>query len=406
MAAEVAYPPAAAVTNRKGAMVDAAISLPAKPRADFASAGARANARKLFLAGFLVLFLELASIRWFATTVIFLQFFTNIILISSFLGMSCGCMAARRRFDWLGAFPFLVLGAVLAALVLLAVYQKWSGLAVDVGNQASPQQVFFGTEYRSRDVARFVIPIEAVAAVFFILIALTFVGLGQVLGRAFDACSDRVAGYAFNIGGSLVGIVGFSALSFAQAPPWIWFLVGCAGVAWLLYEAGGLTGGRLLALTGVVAAIAFHGAYAKQSPGDQIFWSPYYAVDFRPDDLVISVNNIGHQQIAPFNKGGSSYSLIHLLNRAAGGPPLKDVLIIGAGSGNDVDHALRYGARHVDAVEIDPVIQRIGATENPDKPYDDPRVERRLDDGRHFLRTTDRKYDLVVYALVELAHSA
>ncbi len=80
---------------------------------------------------------------------------------------------------------------------------------------------------------------------------------------------------------------------------------------------------------------------------------------------------------------------------------MQDVLIIGAGSGNDVDHALRYGARHIDAVEIDPVIQRIGVTENPDKPYDDPRVERRLDDGRHFLRTTDRKYDLVVYALVD-----
>ncbi|HZZ63359.1 MAG TPA: hypothetical protein VFE63_19705 [Roseiarcus sp.] len=381
-------------------MVDAAISLPAKPLADLASAGARANARKLFLAGFLVLFLELASIRWFATTVIFLQFFTNIILISSFLGMSCGCMAARRRFDWLGASPFLTLGAVLAALVLLAIYEKWSGLAVDVGHQASPQEVFFGTEYRNRDLAKFVVPIEAIAGVFFVLIALMFVGLRQALGRAFDACTDRVAGYAFNIGGSLAGIAGFSALSFAQAPPWIWFLLCCAGVAYLLYEAGGPTGARLLALTGVVAAVAFHGAYG-QRPGDRVFWSPYYAVDFRPDDLVISVNNIGHQQMTPFDKGGSSYSLIHLLNRAAGGPPPEDVLIIGAGSGNDVDHALRYGARHVDAVEIDPVIQRIGVTENPDRPYDDPRVERRLDDGRHFLRTTDRKYDLVVYALVD-----
>ena len=93
--------------------------------------------------------------------------------------------------------------------------------------------------------------------------------------------------------------------------------------------------------------------------------------------------------------------MIHLLNRAAGGPPFEDVLIIGAGSGNDIDHALRYGARHIDAVEIDPVIQSIGMTENPDKPYADPRVTPHLDDGRHFLRTTERKYDLVVYALVD-----
>jgi hypothetical protein len=55
----------------------------------------------------------------------------------------------------------------------------------------------------------------------------------------------------------------------------------------------------------------------------------------------------------------------------------------------------------VDAVEIDPVIQSIGAANNPDRPYSDPRVVRHLDDGRHFLRTTDRQYDLVVYALVD-----
>ena len=53
----------------------------------------------LFLTGFLVLFLELASIRWFAANVIFLQFFTNVVLLACFLGMSCGCMAARQRRD-------------------------------------------------------------------------------------------------------------------------------------------------------------------------------------------------------------------------------------------------------------------------------------------------------------------
>jgi spermidine synthase len=31
----------------------------------------------------------------------------------------------------------------------------------------------------------------------------------------------------------------------------------------------------------------------------------------------------------------------------------------------------------------------------------DPRVSRHLDDGRHYLRTTEHKYDLVEYALVD-----
>src|SRR5206468_336230 len=85
----------------------------------------------------------------------------------------------------------------------------------------------------------------------------------------------------------------------------------------------------------------------------------------------------------------------------SGGAPFHDVLIIGAGSGNDIAHALRFGANQIDAVEIDPVIQDIGRHYHPDHPYQDPRVIPHLDDGRHFLRTTDRKYDLVIYALVD-----
>ena len=71
-----------------------------------------------------------------------------------------------------------------------------------------------------------------------------------------------------------------------------------------------------------------------------------------------------------------AYALPHLLNRDAGGRPFGQVLIIGAGSGNDVSRALAWGAHRVDAVEIDPVIQRIGKRDHPDRPYDDPRVYR------------------------------
>jgi len=96
-----------------------------------------------------------------------------------------------------------------------------------------------------------------------------------------------------------------------------------------------------------------------------------------------------------------AYALPHLINRDAGRPPFADVLIIGAGSGNDVSRALAWGATHVDAVEIDPVIQRLGKQDHPDHPYDDPRVTVHLNDGRNFLRKSTRQYDLIVYALVD-----
>jgi SAM-dependent methyltransferase len=354
----------------------------------------------LFLTGFLVLFLELACIRWFAATVIFLQFFTTIILLACFVGMSCGCMAARHRRDWLGHFPMLALGAVLAALALLRIYTLWKGFVIDVGHQASPQQIFFGTEYRNPDIARFVVPIEVIAAVFFVLVALMFVGLGQVMGRAFDAYPNRLVGYTLNISGSLAGIAAFSLLSLVQVPPSVWFLIACAGIAYLLYQHGRLTWLRGLALVGFIVAPLAPIIYG-QSHGWQIFWSPYYAVEYRPAESSIFVNNISHQTMVPFARTGGVYSLIHLLQRGSGGEPFHDVLVIGAGTGNDIDHALHYGVDRIDAVEIDPAIQKIGITDNPDRPYSDPRVVRHLDDGRHFLRTTDRKYDLVVYALVD-----
>jgi SAM-dependent methyltransferase len=359
----------------------------------------RLQALNLFLVGFLVLFLELACIRWFAAYVVFLQFFTNVVLIASFLGMSCGCLAARQLRDWLGYFPLIALGTVVAAFAIYALFYLWTGLAIDVGGQASAQEIFFGTEYRHPDVAKLVVPIEAIAAVFFVLIALMFVGLGQVLGRAFDFYPNRVLGYTLNIGGSLAGIVGFSGLSFIQAPPVAWFFISCAGIAYLLHQVGSLTKLKALGLVALVLGVGVPINWFY--PMHEIRWSPYYMVNHNLDLHHITVNSIGHQAMVPFASGGSSYSLIHLLQEYSGGAPFRDVLVIGAGSGNDLAHALQFGGEQIDAVEIDPVIQDIGRHYHPDHPYQDARVIPHLDDGRHFIRTTDHKYDLVIYALVD-----
>ncbi|MGH9446818.1 MAG: spermidine synthase, partial [Terriglobia bacterium] len=75
--------------------------------------------------------------------------------------------------------------------------------------------------------------------------------------------------------------------------------------------------------------------------------------------------------------------------------------VIGAGTGNDVSRALAWGARRVDAVEIDPVILRLGKKYHPDAPYQDPRVHLHLGDGRNFLRSTSRHYDLIIFGLVD-----
>lgn len=348
----------------------------------------------LFVVSFLLLFLELVCIRWFGSMVVFLTFFTNIVLLATFLGMSVGCLAASNRRTLIETVIPLLLLAMLLACTVLLVYTRFGQVMIDVGGQGSPQQIYFGTEYRAPDVSLFVVPVEAVAGTFFVLIALMFVGLGQVMGRAFNAVPNRVAAYTANIAGSLAGIAAMALLSRLQTPPEIWFAIALAiCLAFVPRWTALQVYGQIAVL--LIVALAAHAGKART------IWSPYYKIRYSEIYGSITTNNIGHQQMVRTDLNGAGYLLPHLLNRDAGAAPFEDVLVIGAGSGNDVAAALRQGARHVDAVEIDPAIYDLGRDDHPERPYADPRVTVHIEDGRSFLRATDRHYDLIVYALVD-----
>ena len=365
----------------------------------------------LFLISFLILFLELAAIRWFPAHVLYLTFFTNVVLLASFLGMSVGCLAAGHRRNYLTWTPLLLVVALVAAHAVEISSGSFIKF-VDVGNQASPQQVYFGTEYHSQDLSRYAIPVEILCGFFFIVIALAFVGPGQELGRGLKRWPSRVQGYTLNIVGSILGIALFAACSWLEIPAYCWFLLVAVGLGYFYFVSpgdrfprrllgwGSLTAILLLLVVWLAAFTPVHDQYPGQRAAQQI-WSPYYRIDFKPADLSLSVNLIYHQQMVSRNENFPAYALPHLLNRDAGRPPFEDVLIIGAGSGNDVSRALQWGAKQVDAVEIDPAINRLGRAYHPDHPYQDARVRIQLDDGRNFLRSTERKYDLIVYALVD-----
>jgi hypothetical protein len=132
-------------------------------------------------------------------------------------------------------------------------------------------------------------------------------------------------------------------------------------------------------------------------------WSPYYRVTARPaaDDgsVAISVNGRPHQRIMPLAVMEETQTFRFDPYRHAPGNPLTDVLIVGAGSGNDVAIALPRDAGHVDAVEIDPLLYRLGRDLHPDHPSQDPRVTIHIQDGRAFLHDTEQRYDLVLYAI-------
>src|SRR4029453_5250436 len=187
----------------------------------------------LFLISFLTLFLELTCIRWFPSHVLFLTFFTNTVLLASILGISVGCLATKRKTNLLMWTP-LVLVIGLGSAHLVEWERQTSASVIDVGNQASPQMVFFGVEYQARDLSSFVIPIEAICGYFFLLIALAMMGPGQQLGRALARIPNRLEAYTIDIAGSIAGITVFAACSLLELPPTWWFAIATAGLAWFL----------------------------------------------------------------------------------------------------------------------------------------------------------------------------
>ena len=70
----------------------------------------------LFLISWLILFLELACIRWFPAHVLFLTFFTNTVLLASFVGMSIGCLLAERPGRLIDRTPFWLAISLLAGM--------------------------------------------------------------------------------------------------------------------------------------------------------------------------------------------------------------------------------------------------------------------------------------------------
>src|SRR6266487_244299 len=123
------------------------------------SSGSSRNGFELFLISLIILFLELAAIRWFPAHVLYLTFFTNVVLLASFLGMSVGCLAASHRRNYLAWTPLLLVVA-LAAAHAVEISSGSFVKFVDVGNQANPQLIFFGTEYHTGDLSRYAIPVE------------------------------------------------------------------------------------------------------------------------------------------------------------------------------------------------------------------------------------------------------
>ena len=176
---------------------------------------------RLVLTSGTLLFVELLLIRWIPSEVRYIGFFSNFVLMASFLGIGLGILLGRRRqFESIAVFPIL-----LAAFV-------WLITSIQLNVQVrSSNEVFFGlAESNAADANFLVLPLV------FVLVTALMASLALPLGPLLRSMPPLKA-YAFDIAGSMLGIVGFVAVSTSGTAPAVWFTI--LAVLIVLLAAGG-----------------------------------------------------------------------------------------------------------------------------------------------------------------------
>lgn len=346
---------------------------------------------------FLILFFELAFIRYTSGYVRVFGFYLNFVLIATFLGMGLGLLrsASSDLLKWI---------APAASLALLGAVWYLSRTAVIPA--PSRTEYLWGVFLDAPNVRR--IGTTPVVIGLFTLCTLFFVPLGALLGREFRRLPGLVA-YSADIVGSLAGIIAFGTMSALGASPLLWFV--CGSAVWIVLSLPTRRFAVVMALASI-AAVAIVRATAV--PGE--IWSPYYRIAVQKSEngpsgfpymQSVWVNGSLHQYAVDFDSSAFvARPWLRNIHAAyvrpyAQVPRLDTALVVGAGTGNDVSLLLEAGAKHVDAVEIDPMILKLGAEGHPMRPYQDARVNTVLDDARAYLKRSTRKYDVIVFGTLD-----
>ena len=377
---------------------------------------ARANALRLFVCGLAALFWELVLIRWLGATIRIVAYFSNMVLISAFFGLGVGALLTRfpirlerliAPLAGLAVLLGLAFGGVWHANPASALEYIWSGTPAGVELDARSEQI---------------VSVGLVLVMVYVTTAALFVAFGQYMGRLFRT-HPPLRAYSLEVAGSLAGILLFAVLSQVQAGPAVWFAVGAALLLLMLPP-------RPVDVLVIVAVAALAIGGARLESVDHT-WSPYYRISLEPITSVqdrttgrrvsfpepvgnvLTVNHDYHQMMLDLRPRPSEHPFLSswrafydvpytTTSNALGPLPPGPILIVGAGTGNDVAAALRRTDRLVTAVEIDPAIASLGRRLHQESPYSDPRVTLVIDDARSFFhRAPSGRYAAVVFGFLD-----
>jgi len=354
----------------------------------------------IFVASALTLYVEMVMVRWHASCFHAFAIFKNVSLLSCFLGLGIGYGLSSKRTIKLASFlPLLAFQVFLFGILSL------TNLG---GRRVNPvaEQLVMGTNSGEWSWLH-AVEGNFFLALVFVINALMFIPLGHLAGRLMTRL-PKVQSYSLNVLGSLFGIALFFVLSLAWTGPSVWLGFVALGLAPFLVGHRRSVAISVACLAGIVIALGF-----MSSRLETVFYSPYQVISLRLPDhaekstMTIKVNHCFFQDVfdcrpasvASDKAAANAVTYYNFPYRLRSNPG--DVLVVGAGTGNDVAGALRNGATSVTAVEIDPAILFLGKRLHPERVYQDPRTKPVVNDARSFLRQTDDRFDTIVYGLLD-----
>lgn len=258
------------------------------------------------------------------------------------------------------------------------------------------------------------------AFVCFVLFA-SFIALGIIVATLLGRAGDRVGGLYFaDLLGAGLGCLCAIPLIVSLGPPEVIMLSA------LIFASVGLASLPRSRVPAVVAGVVLVAVLAPFATGRfglpdvrteetkgrndnaaYSAWGPVFRVDVVPvspkASLLLHDGTLGS---AMYKYNGDPSTLTRYKSdpralpfRTLGAPPDEE-LIIGSAAGNEILASRYFGARHIDAVELNPVTVSLLTDHFADYSGhlgDQPGVRLHNADGRNYLARSDKKYDLIWY---------
>lgn len=366
----------------------------------------------------MALFLELFAIRWLSSDIRAFTVFKTFPLVACFVGFGLGY--ARVNDKLLVRIPIaLLIFCLLINLADSVGFCLWGFPSASVFQWQPLVMVGSSLQYLS---------------IFIVCLLALLVGplllcmyLGTRIASLFEQ-SAPLSAYAVNLLGAVAGSILFTVVSFlGPSPPWLLTIPALAILISLLKRKQWIGVGVLFAAVFVsfipehTTSLPLEADIAdKIESTHSVLWSPYQRIDVtafrlrntdknRVVGVELGVNRAFYQYYLDDSIDASilpqamasmiearrvEYKFPFELRKDA-----KSVLVVGAGTGQHVATALKMGATDIDAVEIDPLIIRMGDEYNA--AYASPLVHKICDDARHYFNVCKKKYDLIIFSVLD-----